>query len=66
MVTVQEEMGKNETQEVPSELQETLFFYCEGDQALSQVVQKGGVPIIGDIQEPSQCDPGQQVLGDPA
>ncbi|NXN78809.1 TNPO1 protein, partial [Bombycilla garrulus] len=30
------------------------FFYCEGDQALSQVTQRGGrVPILGDIKKQS-------------
>lgn len=64
-MTGQEAMGTNETQEVPSELRKH-FFYCEDDQALAQVVQKGGVSIVGDIQKPSQHDPGQQVLGAPA
>ena len=40
-----------ETQEVPSEHQETIF-YCEDDQALEQVAQRGcGVSLLEDIKK---------------
>ncbi|KAK4829773.1 hypothetical protein QYF61_006572 [Mycteria americana] len=53
-VTGPRQWAQPETQEVPSEHQETLF-YCEGDRALAQVAQKsGGVSILGGIQRLSQ------------
>lgn len=37
---------RTETQEVPSEHQETRF-YCKGDQAISQVAVRPSKPIFG-------------------
>ena len=54
----------SETQEVPSEHQET-FLHREGDQVLGQVAQgRCRVSILGDIQKPSGHSPGQLALGD--
>jgi len=40
---------------------------CKSDQALAQVTQGGGrVSLLGDIQKPSGCGPGQLALGDSA
>jgi len=51
--------AQTETQDVPSENEETLF-YCKGDHALAQVTQRdGGVPILGHIQKPSGHGSGQ-------
>lgn len=39
------------------------FFYCKGDQALTQVAQGGcGISILGDTQKPSGRDPGPLAL----
>ena len=52
-----------ETQEAPSEHQETLF-HCEGGRVLAQVAQIGcGVSIFRDIQKLSGRGPGQPALG---
>ena len=59
-------MGTTETQEAPSEHQETLF-NCEGARVLAQVAQgSGGVSILGGIKKPSGHGPGQPALGGPA
>ena len=58
--------AQTETQEVPPEHQETLF-YCGSDRALAQVAQGDcGVSILGHIQKPSRHGPGQLALGGPA
>lgn len=50
-------------QEAPSDLQETLS-YCEGDQALEQIVQGGcEVSILGHTQRLSGCGLGQLAVG---
>jgi len=57
--------AQTETQEVPSEHEETLF-YCEGHRALAQVAQRGcGVSHLGDVQKPSGHGPGQSALDGP-
>jgi len=46
-VTEPEAMGPSEDQETP--------FYCEGDQTLTQVSQRGcGISILGDIKRLSR------------
>jgi len=56
---------QTETQEIPSEHQEMLF-YCEGDQALKQLAQGGcGVSLLGGIQKMTH-GPGQPAIGGPA
>jgi len=58
-------VGKTETQEGPSEHQQTLFD-CEGDGALARVPHGGcGVSILGDTQKPSGYGPGQLAPGVP-
>ena len=53
--------AQTETQEAPSEHQETLF-QCAGE--LAQVAQGGcGVFILGDIQKPPGHSPEQLALG---
>lgn len=53
-----------ETWEVLSEHQETLF-HSEGGRAL--VAQRGGgISICRDIQNLTECSPGQPALADPA
>ena len=56
-------MAQTETQEALSEHQEALS-YCDGDQALEQVAQRGcGISILGDTQKLSGHGPGQPTLG---
>jgi len=58
--------AQNETQELPSEHQQTLS-YCGGDRALAQVAQICcGVSTLGDIQKLYAHGPGQPVVGGPA
>ena len=58
--------AQTETQEGPSEQQETPF-YCEGDWGLEQVAEKGcEVPILGDTPKMPGHGAGQPALGDPA
>jgi len=41
-----------------------LFFYCEGDQTLTHITQRGGGQfVLGDIQNPSGHGPEQPSLG---
>lgn len=43
------------------------IFYCEDDQALPQIVQRGcGISILGDVQNPSGHRSGQAAQGDSA
>lgn len=45
----------------------TKLFHCEGDKALVQVAQEGcGIPIPGDIKNPSGYDSGQPAVSGPA
>ncbi|KAK4818637.1 hypothetical protein QYF61_016608 [Mycteria americana] len=54
--------AQTETQQGPSEHQETLFD-CEGDRALAQVALRAcGVSILGDTQKPSGHSSGQPAL----
>lgn len=54
------------TQEVPPKHKEE-FLSCEGDGALGQIAHRGcGICSSGDIQKPSQQDPVQAALGEPA
>ena len=54
-----------ETQEIPFKHKKTLF-YCDGDQTLEQITQRGcGVFILGDIQNPAGHSPEQPALADP-
>lgn len=56
-------MAQTETQQVPCEHQEKLF-YCKGYQALAKLGQKGGgVAIPADIQKSSGCGPVQLAVG---
>ena len=57
--------AQTETQEVPSEHKEILF-YCNDDWALEQVAQRGGVSFLGDTQKPAGHGPDQPGLGGPA
>lgn len=62
----QRQWTQTETQEVPSEHQETLL-YCDGNWALEQVAKKDcGVSILRDTQKLSRHGAGQPALGDPA
>lgn len=65
-VTGPVQKAQSEAQDVPSEWQET-HFYCQDDQALTQVAQRGcEVSLFGDVQKLSRHSPGQLVLGGPA
>lgn len=58
----QKQQAQTETQEAPSEHQETCF-HSEGDRALPQAAKEGcGVSIAGDTQKPYGCSPGQCAL----
>lgn len=51
-----------ETQEIMNKHEKTLF-WCEGYQTLEYVPQKVcGVCILGDMQTPTGCGPGQPTL----
>jgi len=57
---------QRETQEVPSEHQETVLT-CESDRPLAEVAQGGcGVSTLGDIQKSSRHSLGHLALGVPA
>ncbi|KAK4828652.1 hypothetical protein QYF61_000300 [Mycteria americana] len=61
MPSDRKQWAQTETQEVPSEHQEKLF-YTEGYQALAQVALRGGgVSLLGEIQKPFGHGPGLQV-----
>lgn len=57
--------AQNETWEIPSKHQETLFI-VKSDWELAQTAQRTcAVSILEGIQKPSEHSPGQPVLGGP-
>lgn len=56
------QQAQTRTQEVLDEHNRNLQ-YCEGDRALEQTTQSGGVSFTGDMQNPPGQFPVQHILG---